>query len=192
VKRIALVAVAVTALASTWTATAAPEDNSTQQPTHHAVPSSCTAKAFHAFSAKVWNPAYWRRAAPRPAAIEAQRRRLACAGPANRAAMKRTWQRDKAAFYEHRREKLDDLHYLEAIDPPGPSVLAAIRACESGGDYSINSGNGFYGAYQFTLGAWGEVGGTGLPSDAPPREQDERAAALYRIHGSGPWPVCGV
>ena len=48
-----LVAVAVTALASTWTATAAPEDNSTQQPTHHAVPPSCTAKSFHAFSANV-------------------------------------------------------------------------------------------------------------------------------------------
>jgi hypothetical protein len=68
---------------------------------------------------------------------------------------------------------------------------AALRACESGGNYSTNTGNGFYGAYQFDLQTWGSVGGTGLPSDAPPEEQDARAAALYAQRGSQPWPVCG-
>jgi predicted nucleic acid-binding Zn-ribbon protein len=68
---------------------------------------------------------------------------------------------------------------------------AALRRCESGGNYQTNTGNGFYGAYQFDLQTWGTVGGTGLPSDAPPEEQDARAKALYAQRGSQPWPVCG-
>ena len=54
-----------------------------------------------------------------------------------------------------------------------------------------NTGNGFYGAYQFDLQTWQSVGGTGLPSDAPPAEQDARAKALYARRGAQPWPVCG-
>ena len=69
--------------------------------------------------------------------------------------------------------------------------LASIRACESGGNYGTNTGNGFYGAYQFDLQTWGTVGGSGLPSDAPPEEQDARAHALYAQRGSQPWPICG-
>lgn len=77
------------------------------------------------------------------------------------------------------------------IDPPGADYLAQLRTCESGGNYSTNTGNGFYGAYQFDLQTWGSVGGSGLPSDASPAEQDYRAALLWRSRGSGPWPVCG-
>ncbi len=77
------------------------------------------------------------------------------------------------------------------IDPPGETYLASIRACESGGDYSTNTGNGFFGAYQFDLSTWASVGGAGLPSDASPDEQDYRAALLWRSRGSSPWPVCG-
>lgn len=69
--------------------------------------------------------------------------------------------------------------------------LAAIRACESGGNYSTNTGNGFYGAYQFTQSTWESVGGTGSPAAASPAEQDARAAALLAQSGSSPWPVCG-
>lgn len=196
-KRLALVAVAVAALASIiTTATAAPEDNSKPQPTRHAKPpAACTAPAFDAFAAKVWRPIYWGRRGgnPKPSTIDAFHRRLHCAAsPAHRAAMKRKWRKARAAFFKHRRAKLAERHYLEAIDPPGTAVLAAIRACESGGDYGINSGNGFYGAYQFTLSTWQSVGGSGYPHEASPREQDERAATLYRISGPGPWPVCGV
>jgi hypothetical protein len=72
-----------------------------------------------------------------------------------------------------------------------PPQLAAIAACESGGNYATNTGNGFYGAYQFDLQTWRTVGGTGLPSDASPAEQDMRAALLYRRAGATPWPVCG-
>lgn len=69
--------------------------------------------------------------------------------------------------------------------------LAAIRACESGGSYSTNTGNGFYGAYQFTQSTWQSVGGTGNPAAASPAEQDARAAQLIGQSGSSPWPVCG-
>jgi transglycosylase-like protein len=69
--------------------------------------------------------------------------------------------------------------------------LAGIRACESGGSYSTNTGNGYYGAYQFDLQTWQSVGGSGLPSDASPAEQDYRAARLYAERGASPWPVCG-
>jgi hypothetical protein len=69
--------------------------------------------------------------------------------------------------------------------------LQAIAACESGGDYGANTGNGFYGAYQFTAETWAAVGGSGNPAAASPAEQDKRAAMLYAQQGSSPWPVCG-
>ena len=72
-----------------------------------------------------------------------------------------------------------------------PGHLQAIAACESGGNYSTNTGNGFYGAYQFTQETWAAVGGTGNPAAASPAEQDKRAAMLYAQQGSSPWPVCG-
>jgi hypothetical protein len=70
-------------------------------------------------------------------------------------------------------------------------VLEAIAACESGGDPTTDTGNGLYGKYQFTLGTWAAVGGTGNPAEASEAEQDRRAAALDAQSGSSPWPVCG-
>ena len=70
-------------------------------------------------------------------------------------------------------------------------VLEAIAACESGGDPTTDTGNGFYGKYQFTLETWAAVGGSGNPAEAPEAEQDRRAAMLYAQAGSSPWPVCG-
>lgn len=66
-----------------------------------------------------------------------------------------------------------------------------LRQCESGNIYDLNTGNGYYGAYQFAIGTWEAMGGTGLPSDASPAEQDMRAAKLYESEGAAPWPVCG-
>jgi LysM repeat protein len=74
------------------------------------------------------------------------------------------------------------------VVPTGGDVFARIRAKESGGNYSTNTGNGYYGAYQFSLGTWRGVGGTGLPSDASPAEQDMRAQMLYNQRGCSPWP----
>jgi hypothetical protein len=65
---------------------------------------------------------------------------------------------------------------------------AAVRQRESGGNYATNTGNGYYGAYQFDLQTWRGVGGSGLPSDATPAEQDMRAQMLYNQRGCSPWP----
>jgi hypothetical protein len=71
------------------------------------------------------------------------------------------------------------------------SKLSAIANCESGSNPATNTGNGFYGKYQFTLSTWQSVGGSGLPSSASEAEQDQRAAMLYTQQGSSPWPDCG-
>jgi hypothetical protein len=70
-------------------------------------------------------------------------------------------------------------------------TLEAIAACESGGNPGTNTGNGFYGKYQFTQETWAAVGGTGNPAHASEAEQDRRAALLYQQAGPSPWPVCG-
>jgi hypothetical protein len=73
-----------------------------------------------------------------------------------------------------------------------PPQLAAIAACESGGDPTAIGGGGLYrGKYQFDLQTWASVGGTGDPAAAPEAEQDMRAALLYARAGAAPWPVCG-
>jgi hypothetical protein len=68
--------------------------------------------------------------------------------------------------------------------------LASIRACESGGDYSANTGNGYYGAYQFDQSTWTAAGGSGNPAEASPAEQD-RVAANHIANGNrSAWPNC--
>jgi len=77
--------------------------------------------------------------------------------------------------------------------PPSPAtsdVWAALRQCESGGNYADNTGNGYYGAYQFSLGTWQGLGMSGLPSDAPPAVQDQAARDLQARSGWGQWPAC--
>ena len=70
--------------------------------------------------------------------------------------------------------------------------LAAIAACESGGDPTAVSPDGQYrGKYQFDQQTWEAVGGTGDPAAAPEAVQDELAARLQAQAGSNPWPVCG-
>ena len=67
-------------------------------------------------------------------------------------------------------------------------LMARVRMRESGGNYADNTVNGYYGAYQFSLGTWESVGGTGLPSNASPAEQDQLAEKLYGERGCSPWP----
>src|SRR4051812_2166990 len=68
--------------------------------------------------------------------------------------------------------------------------FARLRACESGGNYQTNTGNGFYGAYQFDVGTWQGLGYSGLPSDAAPATQDAAARNLQAQRGWSPWPAC--
>jgi hypothetical protein len=67
-----------------------------------------------------------------------------------------------------------------------------IAACEAGGNWAINTGNGFYGGLQFTQSSWQAVGGTGLPSDASKSEQIARGQMLEARQGWGAWPVCSI
>ena len=70
------------------------------------------------------------------------------------------------------------------------AAFAALRKCESGGNYKIATGNGYYGAYQFDPRTWRSLGYSGLPSDAPPEVQDEAARKLLAKAGWGQWPAC--
>jgi hypothetical protein len=67
----------------------------------------------------------------------------------------------------------------------------AIAECESGGNWSINTGNGYYGGLQFTLETWRGTGGTGYPHEHSREEQIHRAEILYSSRGLSPWPNCG-
>jgi uncharacterized protein YabE (DUF348 family) len=69
-------------------------------------------------------------------------------------------------------------------------ALARLRSCEAGGNYRINTGNGYYGAYQFNVSTWNGYGGYTIPSDAPPAIQDQKATETYKARGWSPWPAC--
>ncbi|WP_310546800.1 transglycosylase family protein [Gleimia sp. 6138-11-ORH1] len=69
-------------------------------------------------------------------------------------------------------------------------IWSALAQCESGGNPATNSGNGYYGMYQFSLPTWQAVGGTGLPSEASAAEQTHRAQILQARAGWGQWPAC--
>ena len=69
-------------------------------------------------------------------------------------------------------------------------ALARLRSCE--GSYASNTGNGYYGAYQFDKRTWGNYGGYELASDAPAAVQDEKAWQTYKARGWQPWPTCKV
>lgn len=73
---------------------------------------------------------------------------------------------------------------------PGTDVWARLRYCEAGGDYTRNSGNGYYGAYQFSISTWGGFDGYARPDLAPPAVQDAKAKATEAARGWYPWPAC--
>jgi LysM repeat protein len=68
----------------------------------------------------------------------------------------------------------------------------AIAQCESGGNWAINTGNGFYGGLQFTLSTWRGYGGSGMPQNASRSEQIRIAEKVLAGQGIGAWPVCGA
>jgi len=68
----------------------------------------------------------------------------------------------------------------------------AIAQCESSGNWSINTGNGYYGGLQFTLSTWRAYGGSGMPQNASRSEQIRVAENVLRGQGIGAWPVCGA
>jgi uncharacterized protein YabE (DUF348 family) len=75
---------------------------------------------------------------------------------------------------------------------PSDSVWDKIAQCESGGNWSTNTGNGYYGGLQFSAATWHSVGGTGLPSDHSREEQIKRAKILQARSGWGQWGCAGA
>jgi resuscitation-promoting factor RpfB len=75
----------------------------------------------------------------------------------------------------------------------GGSAWDRIAACESGGNWAANTGNGYYGGLQFSLGTWQAYGGSGRP-DQQSREAQIAVAERVRAAegGYGAWPVCGA
>lgn len=81
---------------------------------------------------------------------------------------------------------------LPAGETPGPSDSAwdRLAQCESGGNWHINTGNGYYGGLQFSLESWRAVGGTGYPHQHSRETQIEMAKRLHAQGGWRHWPGC--
>jgi resuscitation-promoting factor RpfB len=73
---------------------------------------------------------------------------------------------------------------------PSGSVWDKIAQCESGGNWSINTGNGYYGGLQFSLSTWRAYGGSGMPNKASREEQIRIAKKVQAADGWGAWPAC--
>lgn len=67
----------------------------------------------------------------------------------------------------------------------------AIAQCESGGNWSTNTGNGHYGGLQFKQATWSSNGGLGNPATASRTEQIRVAENVLRTQGLKAWPKCG-
>lgn len=84
----------------------------------------------------------------------------------------------------------DAADFVDALPPERVDLWDRLAACESGGDWSADTGNGFYGGVQFTLESWRTVGGEGNPADATRDEQIMRAERLEQAQGWEAWPAC--
>ncbi|MCP3856447.1 MAG: transglycosylase family protein [Actinomycetia bacterium] len=67
-----------------------------------------------------------------------------------------------------------------------------LAACESESDWSLDTGNGYFGGLQITPESWGEAGGDGLPHQASRHEQIMRAERIQESKGWGAWPRCSA
>ena len=70
-------------------------------------------------------------------------------------------------------------------------VWDRVAACESGNNWSINTGNGYSGGLQFSSSTWRANGGSGSAAGASKAEQKRVARNVLKTQGAGAWPVCG-
>ncbi|WP_137724385.1 transglycosylase family protein [Prescottella subtropica] len=82
-----------------------------------------------------------------------------------------------------------------ALTTPAASAAThnwdGVAQCESGGNWGINTGNGYYGGLQFSQSTWTANGGTGSPHGASKEEQIRVAENTLVSQGPGAWPHCG-
>jgi resuscitation-promoting factor RpfB len=106
-------------------------------------------------------------------------------------------------FVLHNRKVVSrHVNVREVLQKPRPKIVRVgtkepygvwdrLAQCESGGNWHINTGNGYYGGLQFSLGTWHGYGGTGLPSQHSREEQIRIATKLRNASGGyGAWPAC--
>jgi uncharacterized protein YabE (DUF348 family) len=75
----------------------------------------------------------------------------------------------------------------------GSTVWDQLAQCESGGNWAADTGNGYYGGLQFSLGTWQANGGSGLPSNASRTTQIAIATKIRNASGGyGAWPACSA
>jgi uncharacterized protein YabE (DUF348 family) len=97
-----------------------------------------------------------------------------------------------------RRQPVDEIVKVGTKAPAanfagGNSVWDRLAQCEAGGNWAINTGNGYYGGLQFNLGTWQANGGTGLPSNASRETQIAIATKVRDASGGyGAWPGCAA
>ena len=77
-----------------------------------------------------------------------------------------------------------------AAAPASGSVWDRLAQCESGGNWGINTGNGYSGGLQFSAGTWRANGGTGSAANASRAEQIRVAERIRASQGWGAWPAC--
>lgn len=97
-----------------------------------------------------------------------------------------------AALTEWEEQNQALLSYLRAVQENLVWHWQGVANCESGGNWSINTGNGFYGGLQFNLHTWRAYGGYGYPHQNSPYDQSLVAERVRtQGQGLGAWPHCG-
>jgi hypothetical protein len=77
----------------------------------------------------------------------------------------------------------------------GGSVWDNLARCESGGNWAINTGNGYYGGLQFNQATWQSNGGTAYASSAHLASREQQIAIAEKVaagRGFAPWPACAA
>jgi hypothetical protein len=125
-----------------------------------------------------------------------------CGRPATAFCPQENVQRQQAALFLARAKDLVAREQVSSLDERRAEVRQAsqdrqreqmwddLAQCESGGNWSINTGNGYYGGLQFALSSWQAVGGSGYPHQHSREEQIHRAERLLERQGWGAWPAC--
>ncbi|MGI9601535.1 MAG: transglycosylase family protein [Acidimicrobiales bacterium] len=80
--------------------------------------------------------------------------------------------------------------FVATLPPEQVERWDALAQCESGSDWSANTGNGYYGGLQIQESTWQGVGGFGLPHNTTREEQIMRAEDILELQGWNAWPNC--
>ena len=81
-----------------------------------------------------------------------------------------------------------------AAQAASPAAWDQVAQCESGGNWQINTGNGYYGGLQFAAQTWAGHGGAEFAPTADQATKEQQIAVAEKVlasQGAGAWPTCG-